>query len=106
MTDDNIPFGWKRSAAAGLTFRRITDDDTQFLARVYASTRAGEMSAVATMTEALDVVRAFAPAMMLADVGAAQPKPERFSEAARQAGSIPLVMMGARETHALTEMLK
>ena len=44
MTDDNIPFGWKRSARAGLTFRPIADDDKWFLARVYASTREEELA--------------------------------------------------------------
>jgi ribosomal protein S18 acetylase RimI-like enzyme len=52
MNDDNPPFGWSRAAQAGLTFRRITDADLPFLARVYASTRAEEMAAVTTMTEA------------------------------------------------------
>jgi ribosomal protein S18 acetylase RimI-like enzyme len=37
--DAPVPFGWARAAKAGLTFRPITDDDQQFLARVYASTR-------------------------------------------------------------------
>jgi ribosomal protein S18 acetylase RimI-like enzyme len=40
-----VPFGWTRAAGAGLTFRRITDDDLPFLARVYASTRADELAA-------------------------------------------------------------
>jgi ribosomal protein S18 acetylase RimI-like enzyme len=52
MNDDNPPFCWSRAAQAGLTFRRITDADLPFLARVYASTRAEEMAAVTTMTEA------------------------------------------------------
>ena len=34
-----VPFGWKRSARAGLTFRPVTDDDLFFLSQVYASTR-------------------------------------------------------------------
>jgi ribosomal protein S18 acetylase RimI-like enzyme len=40
MTNDNTPsaLDWKRSMRAGLTFRRVTDDDMEFLARVYAST--------------------------------------------------------------------
>jgi GNAT superfamily N-acetyltransferase len=38
-TDAPAPFGWKRSAEAGLTFRPVTDDDRQFLSLVYASTR-------------------------------------------------------------------
>ena len=37
--DAPVPFGWVRSARAGLTFRPIADDDMQFLAQVYASTR-------------------------------------------------------------------
>ena len=41
------PFGWSRAAAAGLTFRPITDADLPFLARVYASTRWEELSVVA-----------------------------------------------------------
>ena len=44
MTDDNIPFGWKRSARAGLTFRPITDDDNWFLSRVYAWSRMDELA--------------------------------------------------------------
>lgn len=40
-----VPFGWARSARAGLTFRRIADDDQQFLARVYASTRKQDLAA-------------------------------------------------------------
>ncbi len=40
-------FGWARAAAAGLTFRPITDDDLPFLARVYASTRTEELSVTA-----------------------------------------------------------
>ena len=38
------PFGWSRAAAAGLTFRPITDADLPFLARLYASTRMEELS--------------------------------------------------------------
>jgi hypothetical protein len=38
-------FGWTRAADAGLTFRRIGNADLAFLARVYASTRAGELAA-------------------------------------------------------------
>jgi ribosomal protein S18 acetylase RimI-like enzyme len=45
------PVGWTRAADAGLTFRRITDADLPFLARVYASTRAEELAAAA-MTDA------------------------------------------------------
>jgi GNAT superfamily N-acetyltransferase len=47
MTNDNtpVPFGWKRSARAGLTFRPVADDDMQFLARVYASTRKQKLAA-------------------------------------------------------------
>jgi ribosomal protein S18 acetylase RimI-like enzyme len=47
-----VPFGWARAAGLGLSFRRITDADLPFLARVYASTRAEEMAAVTSMTEA------------------------------------------------------
>ena len=47
-----IPFGWARAAGLGLTFRRITEADLPFLARVYASTRAEEMAVVTTMTDA------------------------------------------------------
>jgi GNAT superfamily N-acetyltransferase len=39
-------FGWARAAAAGLTFRPITDTDMAFLARVYASTRLEELRVV------------------------------------------------------------
>lgn len=45
MSDDNLPV-WSRAAQAGLTFRRITDADLPFLARVYASTRAEELATV------------------------------------------------------------
>jgi ribosomal protein S18 acetylase RimI-like enzyme len=38
-----IPFGWARAADAGLAFRRLTESDLPFLARVYASTRAEEL---------------------------------------------------------------
>ena len=38
------PFGWSRAAAAGLTFRPITDADLPFLARLYASTRMEELA--------------------------------------------------------------
>jgi GNAT superfamily N-acetyltransferase len=44
--DAPVPFGWARSARAGLTFRPIADDDMQFLARVYAST--GKQALAAT----------------------------------------------------------
>ena len=50
MNDDNPPFRWWRAAQAGLTFRRITDADLPFLARVYASTRAEELAVVTSMT--------------------------------------------------------
>jgi ribosomal protein S18 acetylase RimI-like enzyme len=46
-----VPFGWVRAASAGLTFRRISDADLPFLARVYASTRAEELAAT-SMTDA------------------------------------------------------
>jgi ribosomal protein S18 acetylase RimI-like enzyme len=45
-------FGWVRAAGIGLSFRRITEADLPFLARVYASTRAEEMAVVTTITEA------------------------------------------------------
>jgi ribosomal protein S18 acetylase RimI-like enzyme len=45
MSDDNPPFCWSRAAQAGLMFRRITDADLPFLARVYASVRAEELAA-------------------------------------------------------------
>jgi GNAT superfamily N-acetyltransferase len=48
--DAPVPFGWARSAKAGLTFRPIADDDMQFLARVYASTRKQELAAT-SMTD-------------------------------------------------------
>jgi ribosomal protein S18 acetylase RimI-like enzyme len=35
---------WRRAAAAGVTFRTVTDVDLPFLARVYASTRADELA--------------------------------------------------------------
>jgi ribosomal protein S18 acetylase RimI-like enzyme len=38
--------GWRRAAAAGLTFRPITDADLPFLARVYATTRTEELAPV------------------------------------------------------------
>jgi ribosomal protein S18 acetylase RimI-like enzyme len=44
MIDDNPPVCWSRAAQAGLTFRRVTDADLPFLARVYASTRADELA--------------------------------------------------------------
>lgn len=46
-----MPFGWSRASELGLTFRRISDADLPFLARVYASTRAEEL-AVTSMTDA------------------------------------------------------
>ena len=52
MNDDDPPFCWSRAAQAGLTFRRISDADLPFLARLYASTRAEEMAPVTFMTEA------------------------------------------------------
>jgi len=47
IKSEPISFGWTRAAAAGLTFRPITDPDLPFLARVYASTRWEELSVVA-----------------------------------------------------------
>jgi ribosomal protein S18 acetylase RimI-like enzyme len=43
-TNAAAPYGWVRAADAGLTFRRITDADLPFLARVYASTRTEELA--------------------------------------------------------------
>ena len=40
------PYGWARAAAAGMSFRPMTDADLPFLARVYASTRMEELSVV------------------------------------------------------------
>ena len=40
-----IGLGWTRAAEAGLGFRRITEIDLPFLARVYAATRAEELAA-------------------------------------------------------------
>jgi ribosomal protein S18 acetylase RimI-like enzyme len=40
-----VAFGWVRATSAGLTFRRLTDADLPFLARVYASTRTEELAA-------------------------------------------------------------
>jgi ribosomal protein S18 acetylase RimI-like enzyme len=37
-------FGWSRAANAELSFRRFTENDLPFLARVYASTRAEELA--------------------------------------------------------------
>ncbi len=52
MNDDPpIPFGWKRSARAGLTFRPIEDDDKRLLARLYASTRKQELAATTKLNE-------------------------------------------------------
>jgi ribosomal protein S18 acetylase RimI-like enzyme len=42
----SAPFGWVRAAAAGLAFRPVTDADTPFLFRLYATTRAEELAAV------------------------------------------------------------
>ncbi len=47
-----VPFGWARADGFGLSFRRITEADLPFLARVYASTRAEELAVVTTMTDA------------------------------------------------------
>jgi ribosomal protein S18 acetylase RimI-like enzyme len=38
-------FGWARAADVGLGFRRLTESDLPFLARVYASTREDELAA-------------------------------------------------------------
>ena len=42
--DAAVPFGWARAAERGLSFRRITDDDLEFLARVHASARVDEFA--------------------------------------------------------------
>jgi len=44
-SSEAAPFGWRRAADSGLAFRRITDADLPFLARVYASIRAEELAA-------------------------------------------------------------
>ena len=51
MSDDNPPVCWSRAAQAGLTFRRITDADLPFLARIYASTRAEELATVSDWSD-------------------------------------------------------
>lgn len=51
MNDDNPPLCWSRAARMGLTFRRITDADLPFLARVYASTRAEELATASTWSD-------------------------------------------------------
>jgi ribosomal protein S18 acetylase RimI-like enzyme len=51
MSDGNPPVGWSRAAQAGLTFRRITDADLPFLARVYGSTRAEELATVSDWSD-------------------------------------------------------
>jgi len=51
MSDDNPPVCWSRAAQAGLPFRRITDADLPFLARVYASTRAEELATASTWSD-------------------------------------------------------
>ncbi len=48
--DTPAPFGWARAAAAGLTFRRISEADMKFLSRVYKSTRTEEL-ALTTMSD-------------------------------------------------------
>ena len=45
MDPQTPAFGWARAAQAGCQFRRLTDADLPFLARVYASTRAEELAA-------------------------------------------------------------
>jgi ribosomal protein S18 acetylase RimI-like enzyme len=49
---ETAAFGWARAAATGCRFRRITDADLPFLARVYASTRAEELAAT-PLTDAM-----------------------------------------------------
>ena len=51
LPDATAPFGWKRAAELGLSFRRTTDDDLEFLARVHAASRTDEF-AVAPFPEA------------------------------------------------------
>jgi len=51
LTRRNPGDGWTRSAEAGLSFRRTTDADLAFLARVHAASRADEF-AVAPWPEA------------------------------------------------------
>jgi ribosomal protein S18 acetylase RimI-like enzyme len=49
---ETAAFGWVRAAEAGCRFRRFTDADLPFLARVYASTRAEELAAT-PLTDAM-----------------------------------------------------
>jgi ribosomal protein S18 acetylase RimI-like enzyme len=44
--DEAPAFGWVRAAAAGLTFRRVSEADEPFLFRLYASTRTDELAPV------------------------------------------------------------
>lgn len=44
--DAAVSFGWRRAAEAGCRFRRIAESDLPFLAGVYASTRADELTPV------------------------------------------------------------
>jgi ribosomal protein S18 acetylase RimI-like enzyme len=44
MNEDNPPVCWSRAAQAGLTFRRVSDADLPFLARLYGSTRLEELA--------------------------------------------------------------
>jgi ribosomal protein S18 acetylase RimI-like enzyme len=46
-----VPYGWARSARAGLTFRPIAEDDIPFLTRVYAWTRKPELAATSSLNE-------------------------------------------------------
>jgi ribosomal protein S18 acetylase RimI-like enzyme len=39
-----VPFGWIRAAELGLSFRRIIDDDAEFLASVHAASRVDEFA--------------------------------------------------------------
>jgi ribosomal protein S18 acetylase RimI-like enzyme len=41
-----VLFGWERAASAALQFRRMTDADLAFIARLYASTRIEELAIV------------------------------------------------------------
>jgi ribosomal protein S18 acetylase RimI-like enzyme len=41
-----VPFGWRRAADAGFTFRPVCDTDLPFLALLYASTRTEELASV------------------------------------------------------------
>jgi ribosomal protein S18 acetylase RimI-like enzyme len=48
---ETAAFGWGRAAEAGCRFRRFTEADLPFLARIYASTRAEELASTALTDE-------------------------------------------------------